>query len=356
MNASNKVTKISEIGEFGLIDKLKNKISHNNNLTLKGIGDDCAVIKCQEKKETLISSDLLVEGVHFDLTYMSLAHIGYKAVIVNLSDVYSMNANPSQIIISLAVSNKYSVEDLEDLYEGVNLAAKNYKVNVVGGDVSASFSGLIISIAVLGFQKKEKIVYRNGAKKNDLIVVSGDLGASYLGLQILQREKTILDEHKLPKLALKDIEDKLKDYKYLIQRQVKPEINLSAINFLKINNIKPNSMIDVSDGLFADLNHICNESKLGFTIFEKDLPIHQQTKNASLDFNIDHVLAALHGGEDYELLFTISQKNKDVILKEKNLKIIGEIIQDKNQRNMIQKSGKEIPLSKLGWDHFGKNN
>ena len=356
MNASNKVTKISEIGEFGLIDKLKNKISLNNNLTVKGIGDDCAVIKCQEKKETLISSDLLVEGVHFDTTYMSLAHIGYKAMIVNLSDVYSMNANPSQVTISLAVSDKYSVEDLENLYEGVSLAAKNYKINVVGGDVSASFSGLIISITVLGFQNKEKIVYRNGAQKNDLIVVSGDLGASYLGLQLLQREKTILDEHKLPKLALNDIEDKLKDYKYLIQRQIKPEINLSAINFLKNNNIKPHSMIDISDGLFADLNHICDESKLGFTIFEKKLPIHQLTKNASLDFNIDHVVAALHGGEDYELLFTVGQKNKDIILKEKNLKIIGEIVPNNNQRKMIKKSGEEISLSKFGWDHFGKNN
>lgn len=352
MKGQKKLTQISEIGEFGLIKRLKNKIKTNNNLTIRGLGDDSAVVKCPKNKEILISTDILIEGVHFDTTYMSLSHVGYKSVIVNLSDIYAMNADPSQITVSLGVSNKYTVEDIEDLYVGINKAAQNYKVNVIGGDISGAYAGLIINISVIGFQNKNKIVYRDGAKKGDLIVVSGDLGSSFLGLQILQREKKVLFDHKVPRLAIHDVEDKFKEYKYLIQRQVKPEAKSALIKYLNENKIKPTSMIDVSDGLCSDLNHISKESKLGYKIIESQIPIHQQTKNASLDFNIDYVSAALYGGEDYELLFTISPQEKELIKNIKGLSIIGELTKEKNQKKIIKKNGTQTNLNLKGWDHF----
>ena len=241
-----------------------------------------------------------------------------------------MNATPSQITISLGISNKYSVEDIDDLYKGINKAAENYKVNVAGGDTSGSYAGLVVSVTVIGFQNKKNIVYRDGAKKGDLIVVSGDLGSSFLGLKILQREKMVLSDHKIPKLAINEIENKLEEYKYLIQRQIKPEAKVAIISYFKQKKIKPTSMIDISDGLSSDLNHICNSCGLGHQIIESKIPIHQQTKDASIDFNIDHVSAALYGGEDYELLFTISPQEKTVIDSMEGLSIIGEMTDDKN--------------------------
>ena len=352
MEEEKKTTKISEIGEFGLINKLKKTIDVNNNLIIKGIGDDSAVIKSQKDQEILISSDILIEGIHFDTTYMSLSHVGYKSIIVNLSDICAMNAMPSQIIISLGIPNKYNVEDIEALYEGINKAARNYCVNVVGGDISGSYTGLIINVSVVGFQKKRNIVYRDGAKKGDLIVVSGDLGSSYLGLKILQREKMVLSEHKIPKFAIKDVEMKLKEYKYLIERQIKPEAKVEIVNYFKTNNINPTSMIDVSDGLCSDLNHIANASGLGYKIMESKIPIHQQTKNASLDFNIDYIFAALYGGEDYELLFTIPPQQIDLIDATKKMSIIGELTEDTEKRIMIGANGEVNPIDKRGWDHF----
>ena len=345
-------TNISEIGEFGLIQKLQKTIKKNNNLIIRGIGDDSAVIKSQKDQEILISTDILFEGIHFDTTYMSLSHIGYKSVVVNLSDIYAMNATPSQITISLGISNKYSVEDIDDLYEGINKAAENYKVNVAGGDTSGSYAGLVVNVTVIGFQNQKNIVYRDGAKKGDLIVVSGDLGSSFLGLKILQREKMVLSDHKIPKLAINEIENKLAEYKYLIQRQIKPEAKAEIINYFKEKKIKPTSMIDISDGLSSDLNHICNSCGLGCQIIESKIPIHHQTKNASIDFNINHVSAALYGGEDYELLFTISPQQKPLIDSIEGLSIIGEMTDDKNERIMLSPAGKKISINEKGWNHF----
>ncbi len=352
MENHNRGTKISEIGEFGLIEKIREKININNNLIIKGIGDDSAVIKSPKDQEILISTDMLIEGVHFDTTYMSFSHIGYKSVVVNLSDIYAMNAIPSQITISLGISSKYSVEDIEALYKGINKAAKNYNVNVVGGDISGSYAGLIINISVIGFQKKNKIVYRDSAQQGDLIVVSGDLGSAFFGLKILQREKMVLSEHKIPKFAIKDVEMKLKEYKYLIQRQIKPEAKLEIINCFKDHDITPTSMIDVSDGLCLDLNHITKASGLGYTIIESKIPIHQQTKNASLDFNVDYVFAALYGGEDYELLFTIPPKKKYLVDAIEGLSIIGELTGPQKKNIMKKSNGDIVVLDQKGWDHF----
>tara|TARA_B100001758_G_scaffold233657_1_gene232111 strand:+ start:167 stop:1234 length:1068 start_codon:yes stop_codon:yes gene_type:complete len=348
----NKLTQISEIGEFGLIEKLKTKIKTHNSLIVRGIGDDSAVIKSQKDQEILISTDLLIEGIHFDTTYMSLSHVGYKSVIVNLSDIFAMNATPSQITVSLGISSKYNVEDIENLYEGINKAAKNYNINIIGGDISGSYTGLTISITVIGFQKKNKIVYRDGAKSGDLIVLSGDVGSSFLGLKILQREKMVLSEHKTPKFAINDIELKLKEYTYLIQRQIKPEAKKEIVNYFKQHNITPTSMIDISDGLSSDLNHISKASSLGYKIMESKIPIHRQTKNASLDLNIDYLFAALYGGEDYELLFTTSPKNKDLIDKTEGLSIIGELTKDVKNKTITKSNGEILSLDKKGWDHF----
>ena len=352
MKKEKKRTNISNIGEFGLIERLKKKITQNNPLTIQGIGDDGAVIKSPKDQEILISTDMLFEGVHFDTTYMSLSHIGYKSVIVNLSDIYAMNATPSQITISLGISSKYCVEDIESLYEGINKAAKNYKVNVVGGDISGSYAGLVINVTVVGFQKKNQIIYRNGAKKGDLIVISGDLGSSFLGLKMLQREKEVLKEHKIPKLAINEIEHKLEEYKYLIQRQIKPEAKMGVISYLKEKNIKPTSMIDVSDGLCSDLNHISKASGLGYNIIESQIPIHQQTKSASLDFNIDPIAAALYGGEDYELLFTIPPQQKTLINQMDGLSIMGKLKDFKYKQTITRLNGEVVPINSQGWDHF----
>ena len=352
MKNKNQSTQISEIGEFGLIERLKKKIKTHNKLIIKGIGDDSAVIKSQKGQELLISTDLLIEGIHFDTTYMSLSHVGYKSVVVNLSDVFAMNATPSQITVSLGISSKYNVEDIESLYEGINKAAKNYNINIIGGDISGAYAGLTISISVMGFQKKNKIVYRDGAKKGDLIVVSGDVGSSFLGLKVLQREKMVLSEHKTPKFAIDDIELKLKEYAYLIQRQIKPEAKMEVVNYFKQNDIIPTSMIDISDGLSPDLNHISKASSVGYKIMESKIPIHQQTKNASLDLNIDYLFAALYGGEDYELLFTTSPKNKNLIDKTEGLSIIGELTEDSKNKTITKSNGETLSLANKGWDHF----
>ena len=350
-----KSTQISEIGEFGLIERLKKKIKKNNKLIIKGIGDDSAVIPPPKNKEILISTDILIEGVHFDTTYMSLSHIGYKSVIVNLSDIYAMNAEPSQITVSLGISNKYTVEDVESLYAGINKAAENYKINIVGGDISGSYNGLVININAMGFQNKNKIVYRDGANEGDLIVVSGDLGSSFLGLKILQREKMVLLEHKIPHLAVNEIESKFEEYKYLIERQIKPEAKSVVMHYFKEKNIKPTSMIDISDGLKPDLGHISKASGLGYKILESRIPIHQQTKNASLDFNIDHVSAALYGGEDYELLFTINPKEKGLVENIEGLSIIGELVKDEKKKLIIKDNGDQVTINHQGWDHFNTN-
>jgi len=265
-----------------------------------------------------------------------------------------MNTTPSQVTVSLGISSKYSVEDIEELYSGINKAAKNYSINIVGGDISSSYAGLVINITVLGFQEKNKIVYRDGAKLGDLIVVSGDLGSSFLGLKILQREKAVLTGHKIPKLAINEIEEKLKEYTYLIQRQIKPEPRQGVIKFFNENKIQPTSMIDISDGLYSELNHISKATGLGYKIFESKIPIQQETKNASLDFGIDYLSAALYGGEDYELLFTISPEFKNEINKLDGLTIIGELVKDE-VGVIIKNNGEKLKIENGGWDHLKPN-
>ncbi len=340
---NNKIRKISELGEFGLIEHLTKDIEYKNKDLIKGIGDDAAVYSHGNGNCSLITTDLLVEGIHFDLIYTPLKHLGYKAVAVNLSDIYAMNAKPKYITISLAVSAKFSVNALEELYEGINLACKRFDVELIGGDTTSSLSGLFINITAIGEAKEEDITYRSGAKKNDLICVSGDLGAAYLGLQLLEREKQLfLDDTQ--------IQPQLDGYEYIIERQLKPEPRKDVIESLQKANIKPSSMIDISDGLSSELLHISKQSKLGCKIFEEKLPIHNESKHACEMFCLDSSLPALNGGEDYELLFTVDLKDKEAIEKIPDIKIIGYMCDLKDGNIFVPRNGAELELRAQGWN------
>lgn len=339
-------TPLNEIGEFGLIDHLTKNFSVFHSTTHKGIGDDAAVINFTEG-QTLVSTDLLIEGIHFDLSYMPLKHLGYKSVMVNLSDLYAMNAHPTQITVSIAVSNRFTLEALEELYKGMELACKNYKVDLVGGDTSSSTTGLIISVTVMGQAEKEKISYRSGAKPNDLLLVSGDLGGAYMGLQVLEREKDVfkVNPNNQPDLAL---------YSYCVERQLKPEARKDIIELLEEVGIIPNAMIDLSDGLSSEIFHLCKSSGVGCDVYEEKLPADPQTSGTAEEFKINTSTALLNGGEDYELLMAIKTEDYDKIKGHPLLTPIGHFTDKKEVCNMITGLGQSISLEAQGWKNFSK--
>jgi thiamine-monophosphate kinase len=334
-------TEISTLGEFGLIRHLTEKIEIKNASTVKGVGDDAAVLDYKDRK-VLITTDLLLEGIHFDLMYVPLKHLGYKSAAVNFSDIYAMNGQPGQITVSIGISRRFCVEDLEELYAGLRLACDVYGVDLVGGDTSASMTGLTISITCIGGGEKGKIVYRNGAVENDLICVSGDLGAAYMGLQLLEREKSVCD-------GKKDFQPDFSGKEYLLERQLKPEARKDIIAMLGNAGIIPTAMIDVSDGLSSELLHISKESNVGCRIFEDRIPIDYQTAVMAEEFNMNLVTAALNGGEDYELLFTVPLGLHDAISAMKGIKIIGHITKPEYGNVLVGRDGGEIELKAQGW-------
>jgi len=337
-------TEISQLGELGLIERLTRQIILQNPSSLKGVGDDAAVIDNQGFL-TVVSTDLLVEGIHFDLMYTPLKHLGYKSVVVNLSDIYAMNAAPKQITVSVAMSNRFSVEALEELYEGIHAACKVYQVDLIGGDTSASNKGLVISVTAIGQGEKEKLTYRNGAKPGDLICITGDVGGAYLGLQILEREKQIY-------LSNPEVQPDLEEQNYLIGRQLKPEARKDLIELFAKNNLVPTAMIDISDGVASDLFHLCKQSNVGAYLEESGVPIHPDAQLMALKFQLDPITCALSGGEDYELLFTIDPKDVDKIKYLPDIYIAGEITAAQDGMKLHTKGGNIHDLQAQGWTHF----
>lgn len=337
---------INELGEFGLIERLTKRFRIQQNSTLKAVGDDAAVLDAQGKK-VVMSTDLLVEGIHFDMMYTPLKHLGYKAVVVNLSDIYAMNAEPKQITVSLAVSSRFTVEALDEIYEGIFHACQHYGVDLVGGDTTSSQKGLIISVTAVGYADADKIVYRNGAKAGDLICVSGDLGAAYLGLQLLEREKKIFLENP-------EVPTDLENETYLVGRQLKPEARKDIIEQFAEFDIQPTSMIDVSDGLSSDILHICKQSNVGSELYEAALPISEEAYGRALKFNLDPTMCMLNGGEDYELLFTIDEADETKIANMPMVTIIGKITDQSEGCHLLSKSGNKHVLTAQGWKHFEK--
>jgi thiamine-monophosphate kinase len=337
-------TEIKSIGEFGLIDRIVAKNRHRNPSTIKSIGDDAAVIENADF-QTVVSTDLLLEGIHFDLAYTPIKHLGYKSVIVNLSDIYAMNATPKQITVSLGLSNRFSVEAVEELYEGIFLACEHYGVDLVGGDTTSSRHGLVISVTAIGQAKKEKIVYRSGAKIGDLICITGDLGAAYLGLQILEREKQIWQQHP-------GVQPDLDEQTYLVGRILKPEARRDIIEMFAKSDLVPTAMMDISDGLASELFHICKQSGVGAFLEETGVSMHPDTKMQALKFQIDPLSCALSGGEDYELLFTIDPNDIEKVKYLPDIYIAGEITDKKDGINLHTNSGKIVPITAQGWTHF----
>ena len=335
-------TSIESLGEFGLIDHLTNGITTKNSSTVKGIGDDAAVIDMGDKYQ-LVSTDLLVEGVHFDLAYMPLKHLGYKAVAINVSDICAMNGDAKQITLGLALSNRYTVEALEELYDGIKLACEHYGVDLVGGDTTSSTSGLMISVTVLGEVDKNKITYRSGAKVNDLVVCTGDLGAAYLGLQILNREKEMFKENPT-------IQPDLTGNDYVLRRQLKPEAATKYTRILKELDIVPTSMIDISDGLSSEALHLSKSSEVGITLHEDKIPVDYTAMNLANEFNMNPIFCALSGGEDYELLFTIGQEHYEKLKKDPDFTIVGFVTDKSEGNNFIANDGSSHPLTAQGWD------
>ncbi|MGI9552808.1 MAG: thiamine-phosphate kinase [Aurantibacter sp.] len=336
-------TSLERLGEFGLIDHLTKDFSIAQKSTLKGIGDDAAVI--DHKAKTLVSTDLLVEGVHFDLAYTPLKHLGYKALIVNLSDIYAMNAIPSQITVSIAVSNRFALEALEELYSGIILAANVYGVDVVGGDTTSSKTGLLISITAIGEAIKEEITYRKGAKPNDLLVVTGDLGGAYMGLQVLERENEVFKVNP-------NNQPDLEPYSYIVERQLKPEARKDIIELLTKLGVLPTAMIDISDGLSSEILHLCKQSEVGCNLFEDKIPLDPTVISACEEFKMDSTVVALSGGEDYELLFTIDQNDFDKIKGNPNLTVIGHMTDSSEGAHLVTRADTKIPLSAQGWNSF----
>ena len=339
-----KRTEIAQLGEFGLIDRIRNGVSLRQPNSLMGIGDDAAVIDAGDEV-ILLSTDMLIEGIHFDLSYMPLQHLGYKAVAVNVSDIAAMNGTPQQIVIGLGISNRFSVEAVDELYKGIAAACENYKVDLVGGDTTASASGLLISVSVLGRTKKGNEVYRSGAQDKDIICVTGDLGGAYIGLQILEREKAVY-------LTNPEMQPELDKYEYSVKRQLKPEARMDIIHELADLGIKPTSMIDISDGLASELFHLSKSSGVGMRIFEDKIPIDEESYTSAVEFNLDPFTCALNGGEDYELLFTIRQNDFEKIKNHADIHFIGYVHPDAKQNVMIMKSGTVVPLKAQGWEHF----
>ncbi|MDG2433831.1 thiamine-phosphate kinase [Flavobacterium sp.] len=335
-------TSIGQLGEFGLIDHLTKNFEVNQPSTLKSIGDDAAILDFKDKK-VVISTDLLIEGVHFDLAYMPLKHLGYKAVVVNVSDICAMNAKATQITVSVAVSNRFPLEALEELFDGIAHAAAEYKVDVIGGDTTSSQKGLIISITAIGEANDEEIVYRNGAKETDLLVVTGDIGAAYMGLQVLEREKQVFQVNP-------NSQPDLDAYTYLIERQLKPEARKDVRTLLHALEIKPTSMIDISDGLSSEIMHLCKQSGVGCNLYEDKLPLDPQLISVCEEFNIDSTTVAINGGEDYELLFTIAMEDFEKIKANPNFSIIGHMIQESEGIHLVTRANTKIALKARGWN------
>ena len=336
----NNYTPLSSIGEFGLINRIKSKFDLKNSSTILGIGDDAAVI--DNKNKTVVSTDMLVENIHFNLMYVPLKHLGYKSVVVNLSDIFAMNAKPEQITVSLSVSNRFTLEAVDELYSGIKLACEKYKVDLIGGDTTSSEKGLIISVTAMGTCEKDRLVYRTGAKKNDLVAVTGNLGAAYMGLQILEREKEVF------KVNPKSQPD-LEKYTYCIQRQLKPEARHDVIKFFKENKVTPTSMIDISDGLSSEILHICEKSKVGIHIYEDKIPIDNETIKICKEFKLNEMTAALNGGEDYEILFTIDQSDYELVKKSEIVSIIGHVTKIEDGNKLITSLDQAIDLTAQGW-------
>jgi thiamine-monophosphate kinase len=343
----NQLTPLSELGEFGLIRHLTHDVVSKQASTIKGIGDDAAILEYGEK-QVVVTTDLLTEGIHFDLVYTPLKHLGFKAVAVNLSDLYAMGARPRQILVSMAVSAKFAVEHLQELYAGIRLACDKYEVDLVGGDTNSSLTGLTISITAIGEIEKGKAIYRNGAKVNDLICVSGDLGAAYLGLQILEREKKLFLEKAVQKPSLEG-------YAYLLERQLKPEPQRDILETLKSLGVVPTSMIDISDGLSSELIHLCTESEKGCCIYQDKIPIAEETAAIAAEFELEPVTCALNGGEDYELLFTISLPDIEKIKDLPGISMIGHITEAGEGMNLITNAGEEVALKAQGWNGMKKD-
>lgn len=339
-------TSLSELGEFGLIKHLTKHFAINCESTEKGVGDDAAVLEF-DKKQVLLTTDLLIEGVHFDLSYMPLKHLGYKAVMVNLSDVYAMNGKATQITVSIAISNRFSLEALEELYAGIHLACTAYGVDLVGGDTTSSTTGMLISVTAIGEIEKKDVVYRNGAKPNDLLVVTGDLGAAYLGLQVLEREKQVFKENP-------NSQPDLEQYSYLVERQLKPEARKDIIELLKELNVKPTAMIDISDGLSSEILHLTSQSEVGCDLYEEKIPLDQQVISTCEEFNLDSTTVALSGGEDYELLFTISQEDFLKIKGNPNLTVIGHMTGKNEGVHLVTRANQKIELIAQGWNSLTK--
>ncbi|MGM5469039.1 thiamine-phosphate kinase [Flavobacteriaceae bacterium LMO-SS05] len=337
-------TSLSELGEFALIDHLTKGFKIKQNSTIKGIGDDAAVLEFKSKK-IVVTTDLLIENVHFDLSYMPLKHLGYKAIIVNLSDVYAMNAVATQVTVSIAVSNRFPLEALEELYAGIETAAKLYNIDVVGGDTTSSTTGLIISVTAIGEVKAEDICYRNGAKPNDLLVVTGDLGGAYMGLQVLEREKQVFKVNP-------NNQPDLDAYTYIIERQLKPEARKDIVKLLKDLKVKPTSMIDISDGLSSEIMHLCKQSAVGVELYENKIPLDPQVISTCEEFNVDSTTIALNGGEDYELLMTISQEDYQKIKANPNFTVIGYITEKERGMSLITRGETSVALIAKGWNAF----
>ena len=345
------MAEINELGEFGLIDRLTDDLKPINSSTVKGVGDDAAVLAFESDKEILVTTDLLLEGIHFDVRYVPLKHLGYKAAIVNFSDIYAMMGTPRQITVSIGISARFTVENIDAIYFGIRLACERYGVDLVGGDTSASVTGLVISITCIGEAPKGEAVMRSGAKPTDLICVSGDLGAAYMGLQLLEREnrlaaKASKDENFQPDFAGKE---------YIIERQLKPEARRDIVEELKKNGIKPTSMMDVSDGLSSELLHLCRNSKVGVRVYEDKIPIDYQTAVMAEELNMNLVTAALNGGEDYELLFTVPLIDHDKVQALKGISIIGYTTEPDLGAALVTRDGSEIPLRAQGWNAFSNS-
>ena len=352
------MTEISALGEFGLIKRLTKDLKTNNDATLYGVGDDCAVLHYPDS-EVLVSTDMLMEGVHFDLTYIDMYHLGFKSAQVNISDIFAMNGTPRQLIVSLALSKRFKVEDLEEFYAGLRAACEQWKVDIVGGDTTSSYTGLAISITCIGEAPRDEIVYRNGAKDTDLICVSGDLGAAYMGLQLLEREKTVyyqqVDEarKKNDQLALQQLKAFQPDFvgkEYLLQRQLRPEARGDIIKRLREANIKPTAMMDISDGLSSELLHICDQSNCGCRVFEKNIPIDYQTAVMAEEMNMNVTTCAMNGGEDYELLFTVPIGDHSKIEEMEGVKLIGHITRPEFGKQLVARDGTEFEITAQGWN------
>tara|TARA_B100001996_G_scaffold377439_1_gene360068 strand:- start:1536 stop:2582 length:1047 start_codon:yes stop_codon:yes gene_type:complete len=345
-NKNKNSTKIEDIGEFSLIEALTKNLKVKHKSTIKSIGDDAAVLDYKSKK-VVVSTDFLIEGVHFDLSYMPLKHLGYKAVMVNLSDIYAMNANAKHITVSVAISNRFSLEAIEELYSGIELATKKYDLDLIGGDTTSSVTGLTISITAIGEVNISDIVYRDGANPNDLIVVTGDLGSAFMGLKVLEREKEVFKVNP-------NSQPDLDQYTYLVERQLKPEARKDIIRLLSDLKVKPTSMIDISDGLSSELLHICKKSNVGCDLYENKIPMDPQLISTCEEFNINSTTVTLNGGEDYELLMTISQKDYPKIKANPNLTVIGYIKEEKTGCNLILRDDSSVELKARGWGSLSK--